>query len=156
MERHCVRFLTMLADALRLRGRIQDGLDAIAEDERLLTTTEEIRWAPEVYRMRGRLLLARSPAERPAAESSFEAALAESRAQGALSLELRAATDLARLYCSDRRSTQGRELLAPLLARITEGSDLPDLIDARQVLESCQVSATIILQGPATDPSRVR
>ncbi len=141
LERHCIRFLTMLADALRMQGRIQEGLDAVAEAERLLTTTEEIRWAPEVYRMRGRLLLARSPAERPAAESSLAAAVAEARAQGAVSLELRAATDLARLYLSDQRSIQGRDLLGPLLARIAEGSGLPDLDDARQVLESCRAGA---------------
>ena len=142
LERHRIRFLTMLADALRARGRIQEGLDAVAEAERLLTTTEEIRWAPEVHRMRGRLLLARSSAEGPAAESSFGAAVAEARAQGAVSLELRAATDLARLCVSDQRSRQGRELLVPLLARIAEGSDLPDLNDARQVLESCDGGAS--------------
>jgi DNA-binding winged helix-turn-helix (wHTH) protein/predicted ATPase len=143
LERHCIRFLTMLADALRARGLIQEGLDAVAEAERLLTTTEEIRWAPEVHRMRGRLLLARSPAEGPAAESSFRAAVAEARAQGAVSFEVRAATDLARLYVSDQRSSQGRELLVPLLARIAEGSGLPDLNDARQVLESCAAGARL-------------
>jgi predicted ATPase len=141
LERHCIRFLAMLADALRARGRVQEGLDAVAEAERLLTTTEEIRWSSEMHRIRGRLLLAQSPAQGAAAESSFAAALAEARAQGAVSLELRAATDLARLYCSDRRSTQGRELLVPLLARILEGSELPDLNDARQVLESCRAGA---------------
>jgi DNA-binding winged helix-turn-helix (wHTH) protein/predicted ATPase len=139
LERHCMLFLTMLAEALRAQGRVEEGLDAVAEAERLLTTTEEIRWVPEVHRMRGRLLLAQSPLQGRAAESSFAAALAEARAQGAVSLELRAATDLARSYLGDdRRSTRARELLEPVLARIAEGSDLPDLKDARQVLESCR------------------
>ena len=138
LERHCMQLLTMLAEALLARGRIEEGLDAVAEAERLLTTTEEIRWAPEVHRMRGRLLLARSPAEGTAAEKAFETALADARAQKALSLELRAATDLSRLYCAEHRGTQARELLIPVVARIAGGSDLQDLRDAQQVLESAK------------------
>jgi len=137
LERHCMRFLTNLADVLQARGQIEEGLEAVAEAERLFTTTEEIRWAAEVHRMRGRLLLARSPAETSAAESAFAAAIAEARGQRALSLELRAATDLAGLYLSDQRGPQGRELVAPLLAQIVGNADLPDLRDARAVLESC-------------------
>jgi DNA-binding winged helix-turn-helix (wHTH) protein/predicted ATPase len=135
---HCVQFLTMLADALRARGQIREGLEAVDEAERLLTMTEEIRWAPEVHRMRARLLLAQSPSQGRAAERSFAAALAEARAQGAVSLELRAATDLARMYISSgRRKPQARELLTPTLARVVGGSDLADLREAREVLEGC-------------------
>jgi len=52
------------------------------------------------------------------------------RAQGARSLELRAASDLARLWARRGESARAVELLAPIYGWFTEGFDTPDLKDA--------------------------
>jgi class 3 adenylate cyclase/predicted ATPase len=135
LQRHCAHFLALLAECLCERGAIQEGLDAITEAEHLIATTEETRWSPEIRRMRGRLLLAGST-EHSAGEQALVEALEDARAQGAISLELRAATDLARLWNSTGARERARELLAPLLARFTEGSQLRDLEAARRLVES--------------------
>jgi predicted ATPase len=50
-------------------------------------------------------------------------------------LELRAAMSLARLWHSQGKSQQARELLAPIYGWFTEGFDAPDLKDAKALLE---------------------
>jgi len=61
--------------------------------------------------------------------------LAIAREQGARSLELRAATSLARLSRDQGKRAEARDLLAPLYAWFTEGFDTRDLIDAKTLLE---------------------
>jgi predicted ATPase len=57
------------------------------------------------------------------------------RAQSARSLELRAATSLARLWAEQDKSAQAHDLLAPVYGWFTEGLDTADLKDAKAVLE---------------------
>jgi predicted ATPase len=57
------------------------------------------------------------------------------RAQSARSLELRAATSLARLWAEQDKSAQAHDLLAPVYGWFTEGFDTADLKDAKAVLE---------------------
>ena len=52
-----------------------------------------------------------------------------------LSLELRAAVSLGRLWTKQGQPERARELLAPIYARFTEGFDCPDLVEARALLE---------------------
>ena len=63
------------------------------------------------------------------AEVAFRKALELSRAQHARGLELRAATELARLG-----SREGGALLAPLLEQFTEGHDTQDVGVAKALL----------------------
>jgi predicted ATPase len=58
------------------------------------------------------------------------------RSQAALAWELRAATDLARLWGHANRRDEARQLLSGVYGRFTEGFDTPDLIEARRLLES--------------------
>ena len=58
------------------------------------------------------------------------------RRQSAKAWELRAATDLARLWASQGKSQDARRLLAGVYDWFTEGFDTPDLIKARTLLES--------------------
>ena len=68
-------------------------------------------------------------------EDSFREALDWARRQGALSWELRSATSLARLWRSQGKSQQARELLAPVYGWFTEGYDTRDLKEAKALLE---------------------
>jgi hypothetical protein len=64
----------------------------------------------------------------------LESAVRVAREQQALSLELRAASDLAKLLVADGRRDQARELLAPILARFTEGEAAHDVMQAKTLL----------------------
>jgi predicted ATPase len=55
--------------------------------------------------------------------------------QSAKSWELRAATSLARLWQSQGKRDEARELLLPVYLWFTEGFDTADLIDAKALLD---------------------
>ena len=63
------------------------------------------------------------------------AALDVARRKQSKSLELRAATSLARLWGESKKRADARDLLAPVYNRFTEGFDTPDLKDAKALLE---------------------
>ena len=62
-------------------------------------------------------------------------ALAVAQRQSAKLFELHAATSLARLWRSQGKPQQARELLAPVYGWFTEGFDTPDLKEAKALLE---------------------
>ena len=70
------------------------------------------------------------------ATTCFQHALAVARRQQAKSLELRAATSLARLWQRQGKRAEARELLAPVYGWFTEGFDTADLQEAKTWLES--------------------
>jgi predicted ATPase len=74
------------------------------------------------------------------AEVCFHKALDISRHQKATSLELRAATSLARLWQSQEKREEARELLGKVYAFFTEGFETADLIDAKELLDELEAS----------------
>jgi predicted ATPase len=69
------------------------------------------------------------------AEACFKRALEIAHAQQAKSFELRAAMSMARLWRSQGRRDEARELLAPVYGWFTEGFDTLDLKQARALLD---------------------
>jgi predicted ATPase len=88
-----------------------------------------------LHHLKGELLLATDPANSAEAEALFRRALDIARAQEAKSLELRAATSLARLWQRQRKRAEARALLAPVYAWFTEGFDTGDLVEAKALLD---------------------
>ncbi len=88
---------SLLAEAHQRAGRPEDALAWVERAMELLEPTGEPFWEAELHRLRGELLLELSPDRAGEAESEFRTALAVARAQGAKSLEERAAESLARL-----------------------------------------------------------
>ncbi len=88
----------------------------------------------EFHRLHGEALLMRSPSNNAQAEQNFRKALVVARKQLCPTLELRAATSLARLLRSDLREAEAREVLAPVYAAFTEGFGRPDLETAKALL----------------------
>jgi predicted ATPase len=68
-------------------------------------------------------------------EDCFQRALIVARSQQSKSLELRAATSLARLWQFQDKRQEAYDLLAPVYEWLTEGFDTADLMDARRLLE---------------------
>ena len=65
----------------------------------------------------------------------LQQAIDTARGQQAKSLELRAATSLARLCRDQGKRAQARDLLTPIHGWFTEGFDTADLKDAKALLD---------------------
>jgi predicted ATPase len=127
--------LAALAKAHGRAGQAEEGLALIAEALESVAETGERMCEAEIQRIKGELLLARSPSDDAEAEASFREALDVARRQSAKSFELRAATSLARLWQQQGKRDEPRDLLAPVRAWFTEGFDTKDLRDAKTLLE---------------------
>jgi len=128
-------FLGLLADAYREGGHSEEGLNVMDEVVAVMETTE-LRWyEAELHRLKGELLLQQSPDNATEAETCFHQAITIAQNQSAKSWELRAATSLARLWQSQGKRVEARELLAPVYEWFTEGFDTADLIDAKTLLD---------------------
>jgi predicted ATPase len=125
--------LALLAEVLGREGQLGEGLAALDEAQALATASGERFLEAELHRLRGELLLAGD--EVGPAEACFRQALDVARAQQARSLELRAVVSLGRLYRQQGRQAEARPLLAQMYDWFKEGFDLPDLQEAKVVLE---------------------
>ena len=95
--------------------------------------TDERWWDAELHRLRAELLLA-GGAGAGEAEAALGHALEIARGQQAKSLELRAASTLARLWAGSGRTAEARDLLSPVYSSFAEGLETPDLQGARTLL----------------------
>ena len=88
----------------------------------------------ELLRLKGELSLVLGESN-ALAEEMFLRAIRVSQIQEAKSLELRAATTLARLWRDQGKRQEARDLLAPVYDWFTEGFDTPDLKETKALLE---------------------
>ena len=130
-----LRYNRLLADACLRATRAADGLLAINEALRMLESGRRHIEQPELYRLKGELLLLQNTAARSEAESCFREAVEIARRQQAKSWELRAALSLARLLRDTNRRDEARVMLAEIYNWFTEGFDTADLKDAKALLE---------------------
>jgi predicted ATPase len=138
--------LGSVAQASAHGGQAQAGLSVLTEALAVVEKTEE-RWnEAELYRLKGELTLqqeskVRGPesevTESPEseAEECFVRAIEIAQKQQAKSLELRAATSLARLWQQQGKTAEARELLAAVYNWFTEGFDTEDLQEAKTLLD---------------------
>ena len=110
------------------RNALSEALDAVSK-------TNE-RWdEAEIHRAAGEIAGSLPHADPKMTELHFRQSLAIARRQDAKSLELRAATSSARLWRAQGRRDEARELLTPIFGWFTEGFNMPDLIEAKALLE---------------------
>ena len=89
----------------------------------------------ELHRLRGDLLRRLPAPDWTEVEASYRTALAVAREQGTRGFELRAAVSLARLMSDQGRRDKARDLLAPIYSWFTEGFGMPDLKQAKALLD---------------------
>jgi DNA-binding winged helix-turn-helix (wHTH) protein len=127
-------YFGLLAQVCGRAGRTGDGLAAVDEGMAASRAHNE-RWCDaELHRLRGELLLA-SGTDADEAETAYSRAMEIARTQQARSLELRAATSLARLWRAQRRGDDARSLMQSLYSWFTEGFDTMDLREAKALLD---------------------
>jgi adenylate cyclase len=126
--------LALLAEVCGRGGVIEEGFAALAEGLAIVDRTGERNHEAELHRLEGELrLMHEEPAEE--AESCFRRALDIARRQGARSLELRAASSLARVLAGRDRRDEARTTLGDVYRRFTEGFDTADLRAAETLLK---------------------
>jgi class 3 adenylate cyclase/predicted ATPase len=128
-------YLALLAEAHGTMRQPEAGLAVLAEALTLTDTTGARFYKPELYRLKGELLLQQSVDNQAEAEHCFQHALDVARSQQAKSFELRTATSLARLWQQQGKRQEAHDLLAPVYGWFTEGFDTADLKDAKALLD---------------------
>lgn len=127
-------YLALLARAREAAGQSEEALGVLDETLQLVKKTR-VRWlAAELHRHKGEMLLRQGQSD--AAEAAYLTALAIAAEQGARLWELRAATSLARLRCQQDRHAKAHDILAPVYDWFTEGFAMPDLKNAKALLDS--------------------
>jgi len=125
-------YLAVLARALLRQGRIEEARETIAQaidyEER-----QGERWCrSELQRVDASVHF--HAGEPLRAEKRLQQALAEARAIGAVTFELRSATDLAAYWIATGRRLKAIRLLTPIYQKFTEGFETRDLVAATQML----------------------
>lgn len=107
-------FLAMQADIERTVGRYDRGLERVKKAQRLLQENHGHWLASDLLRRQGELLL--QLGDTATGEKILQEALLVTRVQEARSLELRTATQLARLMLDQRRFEEAGQLMKPIHA----------------------------------------
>jgi predicted ATPase len=122
-----------LAEALALQSEYAAGLAAAREGLEGQEETGYRQWEAELHRLEGVALVGLNRLEE--GQNALEEAVRIARRQRAKSYELRAATNLARLWGEQGRRAEARDLLTPVYGWFTEGFDTADLKGAKALLD---------------------
>jgi predicted ATPase len=128
-------YLAALAKANAEVGQLEDAWRWMEEAMSLTESTGE-KWSEaEINRLAGEIALLSPAPRKEKARAHFMQALDIARQQQARSWELRASMSLARLWRSQGKVREARELLAPVYGWFTEGFDTRDLKEAKALLD---------------------
>jgi predicted ATPase len=125
-----------MAGVLGKVGRAGEGLELLDQALHAAARGGAHWYDAELHRIRADLRCAMDAAGWIEAEKDLEKSIETARAQHARYFELRAATDLARLWVERGQRKKAHDLLAPILNWFTEGLDTPDLMAARACLSA--------------------
>jgi len=146
-------YLALLAEAYGKVGQAEEGLATLTEALSVVERTKEAFYEAELYRLKGQLTLQKfgvrssefgvtnpqpltsNPHAEAEAEACFHKAIEIARRQQAKSLELRAVMSLSRLWQSQGKKDEARQMLAEIYGWFTEGFDTKDLQEAKALLE---------------------
>jgi predicted ATPase len=123
----------LLSSALLFRSEPEAALEVIDHGLTIVSDNDERFLAAELYRLKARTLLVRGAAD-VEAEALLEQALQTARNQRARSLEVRAATDIARFWMNKGQRAEALDLLGPIYGSFTEGFGTKDLKNAKAML----------------------
>jgi predicted ATPase/class 3 adenylate cyclase len=127
----------LVCAALLFRNEAEAALELIDHGFSIVGRNSERCFEAELYRLKARALLMRGASDAEA-ESLLDQALRIARSQQARSLELRAATDLARLMMRQGKHAEALHGLATIHSHFTEGFDTRDVKEAKAVLAQLQ------------------
>jgi class 3 adenylate cyclase/tetratricopeptide (TPR) repeat protein len=127
-------FMFQLAQALMEMGDLTGAEATLEKAFAFVVRSGERFWLAELHRLDGQIALKLPEPDRARAETRFLKAIEIAFDQEARLLELRAATDLARLWRDTGSPNDPRALLEPVLAAIEGGESARDVRNARALL----------------------
>lgn len=138
---HLLAGLHLAADAPAI------GLEVLHAAEAHISNTGEAIAHPDVLRSKGNLLLALRPGDPDAAQIVFEQAITVALGNNALIQALRASVDLAHLHrrCGD--VSRAHPVLSTIISRLAAGLDIPELRQARTMLEELTAAINVSLDS---------
>jgi class 3 adenylate cyclase/tetratricopeptide (TPR) repeat protein len=125
--------LMLLSQAWLTRDEPEAAREMAEQGLAIVDHNGERLFEAELYRLKASALLMRGTADAEA-ESLLGQAVQTARSQDARSLELRAATDLARLWMNQDRRAEARDVLGAIHGRFSKGRDTRDLEEANALL----------------------
>jgi predicted ATPase len=126
--------ISQLVEAALKANDLPDAEVALQEGLAFVEQSGERLWLAEFHRLEGMIALKRREPDRARAETCFRRAIAIARGQEARMLELRAATDLAQVWCDMDSDRDPPGLLEPILAAVEDGETTRDIRNARALL----------------------
>jgi predicted ATPase len=131
------RYRTYLAESFLNVGELQRARVEVEAGHAHRETYGEGHFAAELERVEADLLRAEgAPSQTVAAQ--LNKAIGTARSQGARLFELRAANSLARLWRDEGRRAEAHAFLAPIYGWFTEGFAMPDLQEAKALLDELE------------------
>ena len=124
--------LAVLGETLWRAERTQEAFEAVEEGLAISKQNGNAHFDAELWRLKGELVKMQD--KMTEAESCFQKAIKIAQHQAAKSLELRACTSLARLWQTQGKRTEARQVLSEIHAWFTEGFDTADLKEAASLL----------------------
>jgi len=126
--------LTLLAEVHADAGDMTAAREAAHAAHTLVQQTDDRCVLPDIERVCGKILLRGPRGARVQGERCLAAAIDVSRRRGARGPELRAATEIARVWLGRKEHARAHRLLSPLCRWFTEGADTRDVRAARALL----------------------
>ena len=127
------QWLGFIAQAHLQAGSLEDALITLDQADQAVAATGECHYQAELYRLRG--VICAEIGEATEAASWLQRAIKMARSQQAKSLELRAATSLARLWIEHGQRSRAHDILRPVYDWFTEGFETADLKEAKELLD---------------------
>ena len=127
--------LSLAAQAYAQAGRLDHAKACIAKAFAALEHGHDMALAAELYRLRASLTPRADSSDRRSVETDLRRAFEIASTQRALSLQLRAARDLAALLGEDGDKQRAIDLLAPIYDEFTEGFKTQDLVESKVLLD---------------------
>ena len=128
-------FLALLVELHADERQAEEGLTLLDKTLAAINERGDHFYEAELLRLKGELLLTQGVPELEA-ETYFRQAINLARQQRAKSLELRAAMSLSRLWQTQGKSEEARQMLAEIYGWFSEGFDTVDLKEAKALLEA--------------------
>jgi class 3 adenylate cyclase/tetratricopeptide (TPR) repeat protein len=126
--------ISNLAEVSLKTGNLDRAKADLEEGFAFVEQSGERYWLADLHRLEGHFALQLHDTDHARAEACFDKAIEVARSQAARLLELRAATDLARLWQDTGQDRDVHRLLTPILAAIDGGETARDVRNARSLL----------------------
>ncbi|HTN89290.1 MAG TPA: TOMM system kinase/cyclase fusion protein [Sorangium sp.] len=126
-------WLSLVAELDAERGQHEAAVEQLAVCLRLAAESGDVYYVPELYRLKA-LSLCGAGAE-PESERCLQRSIALAREQGARMFELRSTLALCRMLVRQDRRDEARPLLGEIGSWPVEYANLPDLTEARALLQ---------------------